>query len=253
MFAHPHLSTGYHGNKIPCLSIMKSYTGFLIVKGSVGSLVNLLTPRTTAAHWPSSRDKRMFHIFCFNIHGTQEVESNFAYYRMMIAWHFTSPFSSSVIPKQDFAGQLSPASFKSLQTPLKAFSPKAGTQSNGTIWVCSDRENQPFISILKGFVNGGIQKTEPVKRISAGTLNRGAPFSAVYEHPSSKTCTNHIQFSQWLLWCKDDGREGAPLPFYMFQLIDFHAVSPPLYNQIHLLSFHSLIHVTQDHVFWQHY
>ncbi|KAG7242865.1 hypothetical protein INR49_018120 [Caranx melampygus] len=46
--------------------------------------------------------------------------------------------------------------------------------------------------VADGFVKRGKQKAGPVKRISAGGLNRGAPFMAVYEHPSSKT---HIQIT----------------------------------------------------------
>lgn len=62
-----------------------------------------------------------------------------------------------------------------------------------------------------------------MKRISAGGLNRGAPFMAVYEHPSSKT---HIQItssspngsSDTRMMAgrgRDGGLEsgGAPLPF----------------------------------------
>lgn len=54
-----------------------------------------------------------------------------------LAWHFTFPFSPplGIAPQIGFARQPSPASFKSLQTPLKPFSPDAGTQTNGIIWV----------------------------------------------------------------------------------------------------------------------
>lgn len=55
------------------------------------------------------------------------------------------------------------------------------------------RESTSFFFLRLRFCEqGGRQKAGPVKRISAGGLNRGAPFMAVYEHPSSKT---HIQIT----------------------------------------------------------
>lgn len=101
-----HLCSGPFGNKIP-LPIMKSVTGFnhsFMVWGSVGSLLNFLTPRTTAAHWPSSRDKGMFRIFCLNIHGTHGVESNFAYYRMITHLAFCLPILLQCYFQTGFAG-----------------------------------------------------------------------------------------------------------------------------------------------------
>lgn len=88
-----HFGTGPCGNWIP-LPIMKSFTGLspdLMVQGSVGSLVNFLTPRTTAAHWPSSRVTGMLCVFCFNIPNTHGVESSFAYYRMITSLAFYLP------------------------------------------------------------------------------------------------------------------------------------------------------------------
>lgn len=59
------------------------------------------------------------------------------------------------------------------------------------------------------FLSRGKQKAGAVKRISACELNRGAPFMAVYELPSSKT---HIQitpsFPSSSLRNKDDCTKG---------------------------------------------
>lgn len=71
---------------------------------------------------------------------------------------------------------------------------------------------------------------------------------AVYEHPSSKT---HIQITssspngssdtRMMAGRVGEGRglesRGAPLPFHMFQLMDFPPVSPELYYQIHQFVF----------------
>lgn len=175
--------------------VTKSGPAFLMVKGSVGSSVNFLTLRTAAAHRPSSRDKRMFRVFCFSIHGTHGAESNFAYYRMMAGPALCLPILLQGYSQTGFVRQPSPAPLKSLQTPLKpSFSPPpgAGTQPNGIIWVRSRRENRALYFYTSRFVSGERQKAEPAERIFACVLNRGAPFSAVYEHPSSKTHTNHI-------------------------------------------------------------
>lgn len=98
----------------------QSEIGFLMVKGSVGSSVNFLTPRTAAAHRPSSRDKRMFSVFCFSIHGTHGPESNFAYYRMMAVPALYLPILLRGYSQTGFVRQPSPEPLKSLQTPLKA-------------------------------------------------------------------------------------------------------------------------------------
>lgn len=106
------------GTKFPLLGT-QSEIGFLVVKGSVGSSVNFLTPRTAAAHRPSSRDKRMFAVFCFSIHGTHGPESNFAYYRMMAGPALYLPILLQGYSQTGFVRQPSPELLKSLQTPLK--------------------------------------------------------------------------------------------------------------------------------------
>lgn len=132
-----------------------------------------------------------------------------------LAWHFFFYLpillqrrpSTPLLPLQTgFGRQPSPASFKSLQTLFKPFSPEAGTQTNGIIWVWDSSRSQPpttrFFSILKFFFCE-MGKTKGQGHWSASLLaelNRGTPFMAVYEHGSSKT---HIQITssfptQWL-------------------------------------------------------
>lgn len=201
---------------------MQSEIGFLMVKGSVGSSVNFLTPRTTAAHRPSSRDKRMFSVFCFSIHGTHGPESNFAYYRMMAGPALYLPILLRGYSQTGFVRQPSPEPLKSLQTPLKPSfhpphpPPRAGTQPNGIIWVRSRRENWALYFYTSSFVSGERQKAEPVERIFAGVLNRGAPFGAVYEHPSSKTHTNHIPVLPVVPVIRAWWQGGCLSPFFLY-------------------------------------
>lgn len=141
------MNTGHHGNH---------GTGFFMVEGSVGSSVNFLIPRTAATHRPSSRDKRMFRVFCFSVHGTHGAESNFAYYRTMAGPPLQLPILLQVSSQTGFVRWPSPTTLKSLQTPMKPSPPPPPptphpeqapnlTASLGSAHV---GRIEPFISIL---------------------------------------------------------------------------------------------------------
>lgn len=135
--------------------VKKSDIGFLMVKGSVGSSVNFLTPRTAAAHRPSSRDKRMFSVFCFSIHSTHGPESNFAYYRMMAGLALYLPILLRRYSQTGFVRQPSPEPLKSLQTPVKpSLSPPRPLPERAPNLMASFgsahvERIEPFISILQ--------------------------------------------------------------------------------------------------------
>lgn len=148
-------NAGHHGNGGP---------GFLMVEGSVGSSVNFLTPRTATTHRPSSRDKRMFRVFCFSVHGTHGAESNFAYYRRMAGLPLQLPILLQSSSQTGFVRRPSPTTLKSLQTPLKPSPPsppRVGSLPNGIIWVRSRRENRAFYFYTSHFVNAERQKAQP--------------------------------------------------------------------------------------------
>lgn len=205
--------------------------GFLMVKGSVGSSVNFLTLRTAATHRPSSRDKRMFSVFCFSIHGTHGPESNFAYYRMMAGLALYLPILFQGYSQTGFVRQPSPEPLKSLQTPLKRPPPERAPNLMASFGSARVERIKPFISILQVLWAGRDKRPSRWSASLPACWIEG-PLSALFRStPLQKHIQITSQFSQWFLWYEHDGREGASLSlslFFIFQLIEFCPANPHL-------------------------
>lgn len=146
-----------------------------------------------------------------------------------LAWHFTSPFSSSAIPKQDLQGSPLLHLLNHFKHYWSLFHPKRAPNLMASFGSANIGRINPFFSILK-FLWAGEDKrpTHWSASLLAGWIE--GPLSWLFmstplqkhtykSHPVSPMVP---VIRGWWQGGKGKGPEVPFFPFYMFQLIDFH-------------------------------